>query len=105
MELHEDNGKCNCLSYVNENTERAIKKTFLLKVIRMFQKELWQRLHTGVVDGQKDQLDTEKPSRGIMNDDNKGTLMLTVVLVRSVKYGRSGNRKAQVKISRISKSK
>ena len=22
-----------------------------------------------------------------MNDDNKGTLMLTVVLVRSVKYG------------------
>ena len=38
-----------------------------------------------------------------MNDDNKGTMMLEVVFVRSVICGRSGNWKAQVKVSRISK--
>lgn len=41
----------------------------------------------------------------MMNDDNKGTMMFLVVLLRNINCGGSGKRKAQVKISRISKSK
>ena len=55
----------------------------LLKVFWTFWKKLCHILQVGIRDGQKVQLDIEKDG---------GRMMLVIVLVRNVKFGRSENR-------------
>ena len=74
-----------CFPLTSASTEKVVKM-FLLEVVGTVWKELCSRLQKQVVDRQMSQLYTEK---------HGGEMMLEVVLVRSINYGKNRNRELQ----------